>query len=494
MSIRIPGANELADRTNGLSISATSPPVGSSFRAAQLSAGSAGALAVSPPPATAGSFERPIGELRRRRTSIRETVRPLKPFAHEDIKILLLENVNAIAVESLKSQGYQVEAHKASLPEEELIAKIKDVQVIGIRSKTKLSRKVLEHASNLVVIGCFCIGTNQVDLEYAKSKGIAVFNSPFSNSRSVAELVISEIVMLARQLGDRNNELHQGVWNKVSARCWEIRGKTLGIVGYGHIGSQLSVLAEAMGMTVIYYDVIPIMGLGNTKQFNSLHDMLSKADFVTLHVPELPETFNLMGPAEFEAMKQGSYLINASRGSVVDIPAFINASKSGKIAGGAIDVFPNEPAGNGPFFDDKLNTWTSELRGLKNVILSPHIGGSTEEAQEKIGVEVADNLIKYINEGSTIGSVNLPEVALRNITLDDEPHVRVLFVHENRAGALRAVNDILADHNIKAQFSDSAGPVAYLIADIGDVNESSLRHLHDRLSSSEFNIKTRLLY
>ena len=421
-------------------------------------------------------------------------VRPLKPFSHGDIKILLLENINTIAIQTLRNEGYQVEALKSAMSEAELIEKIKDINVIGIRSKTKLTEKVLAAARNLTVIGCFCIGTNQVDLKYAASQGIAVFNSPFSNSRSVAELVIAEIVILARQLGDRNIELHNGVWNKVSAKCWEIRGKTLGIVGYGHIGSQLSVLAEAMGMTVLYYDVVPIMGLGITKQIKSLHQLLNQSDFVTLHVPELPETQNMISTAEFEAMKTGSYLINASRGSVIDIPAFILASKSGKIAGGAIDVFPNEPAKNGPFFDNTLNSWGEELRALNNVILSPHIGGSTEEAQEKIGEEVATALCKYINEGSSIGSVNLPEVALRQITMDEESHVRVLFIHHNRAGALREVNDIFSSHNIKSQFSDSAGPIAYLIADIGDVNEGSLKELKSKLDSSEFSIKTRLLY
>lgn len=425
---------------------------------------------------------------------MKENVRPLKPFSHGDIKILLLENINSFAIETLRAEGYQVEVLKSSLPEAELIEKIKDVNVIGIRSKTKLTQKVLEHAQNLFVVGCFCIGTNQVDLKFAASQGIAVFNSPFSNSRSVAELVIAEIVVLARQLGDRSMELHQGVWNKVSAKCWEIRGKTLGIVGYGHIGSQLSVLAEAMGMTVLYYDVVPIMGLGMGKQLPSLHQLLAKSDFVTLHVPELPETYNMIGAPEFEAMKKGAYLINASRGSVIDIPAFINASRSGKIAGGAIDVFPNEPAGNGPFFDNSLNEWAEDIRSLKNVILSPHIGGSTEEAQEKIGEEVATALCKYINDGSSVGTVNFPEVALRQITLEEESHVRVLFVHHNRAGALRAVNDIFASHNIKSQFSDSAGPIAYLIADISDVSEGSLKELNSKLQSTEFAIKVRLLY
>lgn len=456
-----------------------SPPVQSSFRPSSFGTSPAADISHA---------------LSRRRTSVKENFRPLKPFSHGDIKILLLENINSIAIESLKSEGYQVEALKSALPEAELLEKIKDINVIGIRSKTKLSAKVLAAAPNLFVIGCFCIGTNQVDLKHAASQGIAVFNSPFSNSRSVAELVIGEIVFLARQLGDRNTELHNGIWNKVSARCWEIRGKTLGIVGYGHIGSQLSVLAEAMGMTVIYYDVIPIMGLGNTKQTASLHDLLARADFVTLHVPELPETYNLMGAAEFAAMKKGSYLINASRGSVIDIPAFIDASKSGKIGGGALDVYPNEPASNGPHFNNELNEWAEDLRSLHNVILSPHIGGSTEEAQEKIGEEVATALRKYINDGSSQGSVNFPEVALRQISVDESAHVRVLFVHHNRAGALRAVNDIFASHNIKAQFSDSAGSIAYLIADISDVSEGSLKDLHAKLESSEFSIKTRLLY
>lgn len=476
MSLNIP-IKSARSAIEGMTLS--SPPVSSSFRSPSFGSSPA---------------QEKFTPTQRRRLSIKENVRPLKPFSHGDIKILLLENINTYAVEALKGEGYQVEAIKSSLPEAELIEKIKEVNVIGIRSKTKLTQKVLEHAQNLFVIGCFCIGTNQVDLKYAASQGIAVFNSPFSNSRSVAELVIAEIVVLARQLGDRSMELHNGIWNKVSAKCWEIRGKTLGIVGYGHIGSQLSVLAEAMGMRVLYYDVVPIMGLGMGKQLPSLHALLAQSDFVTLHVPELPETTNMIGAPEFEAMKKGSYLINASRGSVIDIPAFINASKSGKIAGGAIDVYPNEPAANGPFFDNELNEWAEDLRALKNVILSPHIGGSTEEAQEKIGEEVATALSKYINDGSSIGTVNFPEVALRGITFEDESHVRVLFVHHNRAGALRAVNDIFASHNIKAQFSDSAGPIAYLIADISDVSEGSLKELNSKLQSTEFAIKVRLLY
>lgn len=246
---------------------------------------------------------------------------------------------------------------------------------------------MLEHAKNLLVVGCFCIGTNQVNLDYAADHGIAVFNSPFANSRSVAELVIAEIITLARQLGDRSNEMHRGTWNKVSNKCWEIRGKTLGIVGYGHIGSQLSVLAEAMGMTVIYFDVLSLMGLGTARQVPTLNDLLNEADFVTLHVPELPETKNMMSTAQFAQMKDGAYLINASRGTVVDIPALINASRSGKVAGAALDVYPNEPAANGDYFNSELNSWGEDLRSLNNIILTPHIGGSTEEAQRAIGAE-----------------------------------------------------------------------------------------------------------
>lgn len=310
-----------------------------------------------------------------------------------------------------------------------IISLSRDVHVIGIRSKTKLTARVLREARNLIVIGCFCIGTNQVDLQYAADAGIAVFNSPFSNSRSVAELIISEVIALARQLGDRSMELHQGVWNKVSAGCWEVRGKTLGIVGYGHIGNQLSVLAEAMGMKVIYYDVINLMSMGTARQVPTLKALLEGADFVTLHVPEIPETKNMISTEQLSQMRNGSYLINASRGSVVDIQALADAMKIGKIAGAALDVYPNEPAGNGPYFNQELNSWFEDLRSVKNVILSPHIGGSTEEAQSAIGVEVADALTRYVNEGSTLGAVNLPEVSLRSISSDEKTHVRVsLFV------------------------------------------------------------------
>lgn len=418
----------------------------------------------------------------------------LKPFNTEDIRILLLENVNQTARDILNDQGYQVEFIKTSLPEDELIEKIRDVHAIGIRSKTQLTAKVLAEAKNLLVIGCFCIGTNQVDLEYAAQHGISVFNSPFSNSRSVAELVIAEIIALARQLGDRSMEMHMGTWNKVSAKCWEIRGKTLGIVGYGHIGSQLSVLAEAMGLRVLYYDVVPLMGLGSAKQVPTLESLLQNSDFVTLHVPELPETVNMIGAEQLQHMKKGSYLINASRGSIVDIPALIDASRSGRLAGAALDVYPAEPAANGDYFNAGLNRWGDDLRSLKNIILSPHIGGSTEEAQSAIGIEVGEALRRYLNEGSTLGAVNMPEVTLRSLTLAEENHVRVIFIHSNRPGVLRQVNSILGDHNVGKQMSDSRGDVAYLMADVSDVSPGDIRALYESLEGLSTKIRTRVLY
>ncbi|KAH0426390.1 hypothetical protein CcaCcLH18_10358 [Colletotrichum camelliae] len=418
----------------------------------------------------------------------------LKPFDTQDIKILLLENVNQTGKDILTEQGYQVEALKTSLPEDQLIEKIRDVHVIGIRSKTKLTEKVLREAKNLLVIGCFCIGTNQVDLEYAAAHGIAVFNSPFANSRSVAELVIAEIITLARQLGDRSNEMHRGTWNKVSAKCWEIRGKTLGIVGYGHIGSQLSVLAEAMGMNVVYYDVVNLMAMGTARQVPTLDSLLEEADFVTLHVPELPETKNMIGAAQLDKMKTGAYLINASRGTVVDIQALINAMRSGKIAGAALDVYPNEPAANGDYFNSSLNAWGEDLRNLNNIILTPHIGGSTEEAQRAIGVEVAEALVRYINQGITLNSVNLPEVNLRSLTLDEPDHARVIYIHRNIPGVLRRVNEILGNHNVDKQITDSKGDIAYLMADVSDVKGEDIKDISDSLDALSSRILTRVLY
>jgi len=334
---------------------------------------------------------------------------------------------------------------------------------------------------------------NQVDLVTAAKAGIPVFNSPFSNSRSVAELVMSEIIALARQYFERSFELRQGIWNKQSKGCWEIRSKTLGIVGYGHIGSQLSVLAEAFGMRVLFYDVVNLMPLGSARQVESLSALLSASDFVTLHVPELPETLNMISGIQLAQMKKGAYLINNARGSVVDIPALIQAMQSGHIAGAAIDVFPHEPGANGAPFDDQLNPWASELRALKNIILTPHIGGSTEEAQGMIGEEVSGALTRYLNFGSTVGAANFPEVDLRAITAEQPDHVRICHVHINQPGVLRQVNEVLSPYNVEKQYSDSKGDVAYLMADIADVGPQEVNRLREMISKTSANILTRFL-
>ena len=434
----------------------------------------------------------------------------LHPIENEDLRILLLENISADAVKTFEANGWRVDHHVKALNEDDLVQRIGQYHAIGIRSKTKITERVIKAASKvcvhiqqdrscpdvvsqLLVIGCFCIGVNQVDLATAGKAGIPVFNSPFSNSRSVAELVLSEIIALARQYFERGYELRQGIWNKQSKGCWEIRGKTLGIIGYGHIGSQLSVLAEAFGMRVLFYDVINLMPLGSARQVESLPSLLSQSDFVTIHVPELPETMNMISGMQLAQMKKGAYLINNARGTVLDIPELIKALKSGQLAGAAIDVFPHEPGANGSPFDDQLNPWASELCALKNVILTPHIGGSTEEAQRMIGEEVAGALTRYLNFGSTVGAVNFPEVDLRAITAEQPDHVRVCHVHINRPGVLRQVNEVLSPYNVEKHYSDSNGDVAYLLADIADVGPQEVNRLREMISKTSANILTRLL-
>jgi D-3-phosphoglycerate dehydrogenase len=345
----------------------------------------------------------------------------------------------------------------------------------------------------LLVIGCFCIGTNQVDLDAAAKAGIPVFNSPFSNSRSVAELVMAEIIALSRQLFECSYGLRQGKWNKHSNGCWEVRGKTLGIVGYGHIGSQLSVLAESFGLRVLFHDVVNLMPLGSARQVDSLKTLLLESDFISLHVPEVPDTINMISTVQLSQMKEGSYLINNARGKVVDIPALIDAVKSGHIAGAAVDVFPVEPASNNIAFDDQLNSWASTLRSLPNVILTPHIGGSTEEAQRMIGEEVAQALTRYLNSGSTLGAVNFPEVDLRAITAEQGDHIRICHVHSNQPGVLKQVNEVLSPYNVEKQYSDSKGEVAYLMADIADVSPWDVNRLRELIKGTSANILTRLL-
>ncbi|KAI0307870.1 hypothetical protein B0F90DRAFT_1807240 [Multifurca ochricompacta] len=417
----------------------------------------------------------------------------LHPIENEDLRILLLENISLDAVKTFESNGWRVDHLSKAMNEDDLVKRIGQYHAIGIRSKTKITERVIKAAFKLLVIGCFCIGVNQVDLVTAGKAGIPVFNSPFSNSRSVAELVISEIIALARQYFERSFEMRQGIWNKQSNGCWEIRGKTLGIIGYGHIGSQLSVLAEAFGMRVLFYDVVNIMPLGSARQVESMSSLLSGSDFVTIHVPELPETMNMISGIQLAQMKKGAYLINNARGSVVDIPALIKAVQSGHIAGAAVDVFPHEPGANGAPFDDQLNQWASELCALKNVILTPHIGGSTEEAQRMIGEEVSGALTRYLNFGSTVGAANFPEVDLRAITAEQPDHVRICHVHINQPGVLRQVNEVLSPYNVEKQYSDSKGDVAYLMADIADVSPQDVNRLREMISKTSANILTRLL-
>ncbi|KAJ1653023.1 D-3-phosphoglycerate dehydrogenase 2 [Dispira simplex] len=413
--------------------------------------------------------------------------RNLKPFGVGDVRVLLLENVNKTAVDILTNAGFQVEHHTKALSEEELISKIKDVHAIGIRSKTKLTASILKHAHKLLVIGCFCIGTNQVDLDFAAQRGIPVFNSPFSNSRSVAEMVLSNIIALARQIGDRSREMHEGNWFKVSSRCYEIRGKNLGIVGYGHIGSQLSVLAESIGMNVYFYDVLQMMPLGTSRPLKSLEELLQISDFVTLHVPETPETKQMIGEPELNMMKKGSYLINASRGTVVDIPALANALRSGHLGGCAVDVYPKEPFSNGPYFE-------SELVGCPNTILTPHIGGSTEEAQTLIGQEVATAISRFVSVGSTLNAVNYPQVDLRAIPAAKAMVLRLVNTHHNVPGVLRQINNILAPYNVEKQVCDNKGAISYFMVDLSIGGTDDIQAIYNDISSIDENIITRVLY
>jgi D-3-phosphoglycerate dehydrogenase len=397
-------------------------------------------------------------------------------------KVLLLENVHPGARDRLATEGFEVELRSSALKEDELVRAVEGVTMLGIRSKTHVSERVLSAAKDLLAVGCFCIGTNQVDLVAANRRGVPVFNAPFSNTRSVAELIIGEIVFLARQLGDRSREVHQGVWKKVSNRCFEVRGKTLGIVGYGHIGQQLGVLAESLGMRVVYHDIIPKLPMGNTRPMETLKELLHEADFVSLHVPETPETKNLLGEAEIAAMRKGSYLLNASRGTVVVIPALVAGLKSGHLAGAAVDVFPEEPESNTKDFQ-------TELRDLENVILTPHIGGSTEQAQEAIGREVSHTLIKFATTGASTGAVNFPQVEIPPI----KGTHRVLNVHRNQPGVLSRVNKIVSDleANIDAQFLTTDPNIGYLIMDLHhDVAYDVAKRIDD-LSTS---IRTRVLY
>ena len=399
------------------------------------------------------------------------------------IRFLLLEGVHQSAIDTLQEAGYtNIEYLKTAVSEQELIEKIKDTHFVGIRSRTQLTRRVFESANKLVAVGCFCIGTNQVDLTAAQEHGVVVFNAPYSNTRSVAELVLAEAIMLLRGIPEKNAVCHRGGWLKSAVGSFEARGKTLGIIGYGSIGSQVSVLAESLGMKVRFYDVVTKLPLGNAAQVRDLDDLLGMADVVSLHVPESASTKDMIGAKEIAAMKPGAILLNAARGTVVDIDALANALESQYLAGAAIDVFPVEPKGNNEEF-------VSPLRKFDNVILTPHIGGSTQEAQENIGLEVAEKLVKYSDNGTTTSSVNFPEVALP----EHPGKHRLLHVHKNIPGVLSAINNIFSDNNINiaGQYLQTNDKVGYVVVEVdADYSDLALQ----QLKNIEGTIRCRVIY
>jgi len=404
-------------------------------------------------------------------------------FDKSKLKVLLLEGIHPSGERIFQDAGYQsIETVKTALTGDELKAKLQGVHFLGIRSRTTLTQDIFEVADKLVAVGCYCIGTNQVDLAAATAHGVAVFNAPYSNTRSVAELVIAEAILLLRGIPEKSAQAHRGGWAKTANDSFEIRGKTLGIVGYGSIGSQLSVLAESLGMRVIFYDVVSKLSLGNASQIPSLEELLGQADIVTLHVPDLPSTRNLIDQERISQMKPKSVLINASRGTVVDIDALTKALEEKSLLGTAIDVFPVEPKSN-------KDEFISPLRGFDNAILTPHIGGSTQEAQENIGVEVAEKLVRYSDNGSTLTSVNFPEVALP----PHPNHHRLLHVHKNRPGVLSAINSIFAENriNIGSQFLQTSDKIGYVVIDI-DRNYSDVAL--KKLTEINGTIRCRVLF
>lgn len=405
-------------------------------------------------------------------------------MSKDKINVLLLENIHDSAVAYFERQGYaSVRLLKGALDGDALKEALQDVHMVGIRSRTKLTVEALESANKLMAIGCFCIGTNQVALESARTLGVPVFNAPYSNTRSVAELVLGEIIMLARRIPEKNWSTHEGGWLKTADGAVEVRGKTLGIVGYGHIGTQLSILAESVGMQVRYYDIVEKLALGNARSCPTLDDLLAESDFVSLHVPATPETKNMIRAEQIAQMKPGSFLLNAARGNVVVIEALAEALASGHLAGAAIDVFPKEPASAGDEF-------LSPLRGLRNVILTPHIGGSTLEAQANIGTEVAEKLVKYSDNGSTLGAVNFPEVQLPLQAAGS----RFMHIHHNVPGVLSKINDVLSARgmNITGQYLRTDGDVGYVVVDVQEqVQEGQgVRHALQAIPGT---IRTRFL-
>lgn len=410
-------------------------------------------------------------------------------FPKNKINVVLVESIHPRAVEMLGAEGFNVQTMAGAPDEKKLASLVKDAHVLGIRSKSEVTPSILAAAPKLLTVGCFCIGTNQVALKNACEQGVAVFNSPFSNTRSVAELTIAETIALHRRLGDKTLQMHQGEWDKSAAGSHEVRGRTIGIVGYGHIGSQVSVLAEAMGMRVVFFDIIPKMALGNARAVRSLKELLEVSDVVTLHVPATNATKNMLGKSEIARMKKGSYLINNARGSVVDVNALAAALKSGHLAGAALDVFPDEPAGKGDRFE-------SPLQGLANVLLTPHVGGSTEEAQASIAEDVCDKLIKFINVGSTSGAVNVPEVDLPEQASATEkakrPH-RILHFHKNVPGVLSKMHALIAgmNANISAEYLRTNEEIGYVVLDVDPTDGAAI---HKKLSEIPETIRVRLLW
>ena len=397
------------------------------------------------------------------------------------IKILLLENVHSDAFKKLSKDGFTVETVSKSLSEDELIEKIKDVHVLGIRSKTNVTKRVIEAAERLMVVSAFCIGTKQIDLEACKENGVVVFNAPYSNTRSVVELAIGEIIMLMRSVFQRSTEIHNGQWNKTAAGSREVRGKKLGIVGYGNIGKQLSILAEALGMDVCYYDVEDKLALGNATKIDELSELLAISDVVTLHVDDNSSNKNFFGEKEISQMKDGAHLVNLSRGFVVNIEALVAALKSGKLAGAAVDVYPEEPRKNGEFYTD--------LKGLSNVILTPHVGGSTEEAQRDIADFVPSKIMAYINSGNTVDAVNFPNIRLPRQT---KAH-RFLHIHKNVPGVMAKINKVLAEYNLNiiGQYLSTDSSVGYVITDLDKEYNTAVL---EELRKIEGTIKFRVLY
>jgi D-3-phosphoglycerate dehydrogenase len=403
-------------------------------------------------------------------------------YPRSRMRVLLLENIHPDAVARFRDEGYDVQTTKGALGEEELTAKLRDVHILGLRSKTQLTAKALESAERLLAVGAFCIGTNQIDLDACATKGVAVFNAPYSNTRSVVEMAIGEIVALTRRLNDKSAGMHVGKWDKSATGAHEVRGKTLGIVGYGAIGSQLSVLAEAMGMSVIYYDLAEKLSMGNARRVRSMKDLLSNADVVSLHVDGRPENKNIMGAAEFALMKPDSLFLNLARGHVVDVPALAAALREGRIGGAGVDVFPVEPATNDEPFE-------SELCGIPNVILTPHIGGSTEEAQVNIAEFASERLLGYLHRGDTNFSVNLPSVQMTEV----KGAHRLLHIHRNRPGVMANINRVLAEHglNILAQSLKTNDEIGYVITDV-DHNYGS--DAVDALKAVPDTVKFRIVY